>query len=221
MLISFCLQLTPGTFAIFYHYSIAKTSSKKADDRALSFILGVEIFVTIIWLIIYFLTLIVFYNFEDLKSIFLFVLAGISFANAIIALFFYYRKSRATALFISRKTAKSITMRAQKAKTRSDCIIFGALIGLFELFLTAPLYFASASVILNFEALPRIFTIAFCILFSVLPLFITCYAFKLGNNLANIERFRTKIKPVVKIVLFFSYLAIGLATIYLGVINNG
>lgn len=221
MLISFCLQLVPGSFAIFYHYALGKTGMKKADDRALSFILGVEIFITIVWLIIYFLTLTIFYNFPEIKSIVLFILSGIFFAEAIAALFFYYRKGRSTALFIPRKIARGITMKIEKAKNRSDCILLGAIIGLFELVFTLPLYFASASVIINFDAMPRVFAIAFYVLFSVLPLFITRYVFKMGGNLADIERFRVKIKRLIKIVLFFSFILIGLATIYLGVINNG
>ena len=221
MLISFCLQLVPGTFAIFYHYALGKTSAKKADDRALNFILGVEIFATIVWLVAYFSMFAFFYNLPSLKSIFMFILAGISFAEAIAVIFFYYRKGRATALFIPRGVAKGIIGRAEKSKSRSDCIFFGALIGLFELIFTFPLYFISASVLLDFDATLRVPIIIFYVLLSILPLLITLWAFKLGNNLADVERFRVKIKPLVKTILFFSFVTIGLATIYLGVINNG
>ena len=222
MLISFCMQLPSGTFALFYHYALGKTNSKKADDQSLSFILGAEIFVTIVWLFIYFLTFTFFYNFPDFNNIFLCIMSGIFLAEALITFFFYYKKGKkSTALFISRSLAAGITNRIKKAHTRSDCILIGAFIGAFELLFTLPLYLISTNVLLNFPALPRIFFIAFYVLFSVLPLFIVRYAFRLNNNLADIERFRVKIKPLVKLIFFFSFLALSLATIYLGVINHG
>lgn len=221
MLISFCLQLTPGTFALFYHYALGKTTTKKADDQSLSFILGVEIFITIAWLFIYFLVLTCFYNFPDLEGIFLFIMAGIFFAEAIAALFFYYRRGKSTALFISRHTASKLLERIKKVKKRSNGITIGIRVSLFEFIFTLPLYLISANVLLKFDALPRVFIIALYVLLSVLPLFITRYAFKLDNNLADIERFRVKIKPVVKSILFFSFLLLGLATLYLGILNHG
>ena len=222
MLISFCMQLPSGTFALFYHYALGKTSIKNADDRALSFILGAEIFTTILWLLIYFLTFTFFYNFPNFYDLFLYIMSGIFLAEALITFFFYYRKGKkSTALFISRKTAAGIINRTKKARTRSDCILIGALVGIFELIFTLPLYLISTSVLLNFPALPRILLIAFYVLASVLPLFIVRYAFRLNNNLADIQRFRVKIKPIVKLIFFFGFLALALTTIYLGVVSHG
>lgn len=221
MLISFCLQLTPGTFALFYHYALGKTNAKKADDQSLSFILGVEIFITAIWLLIYFSIFLFFYYNFNFSNIVFYIMAGVFFAEAIIMPFLYYRKGNSTALFIPRRIAKGILNRIAKIRNRSDCILLGALTGLFELIFTLPLYIISASILLNFDALPRVLTIALYLTLSVLPLFIIRCSFRLGHNLADIERFRVKIKPAIKITLCTSFLLLALATIYLGVLNNG
>lgn len=221
MLINFCLQLIPGTFALFYHYALGKTSAKKADDRSLSFIMGVEIFVTVIWLLAYFTVIAIFYNDNPIiKSVFFYTLAGIFIIESIFSLFFYYRKGRSTALFIPRKVAAGISTHAKKAKNRSDCILLGALSGFFELIFTLPLLFVCSSILMNFDTTLRVILITIYIILSILPLFIIHAAFHSGRNLADIQRFRVKIKPLIRIILSFSFLTIALSAIYLGAING-
>lgn len=221
MLITFCMQLPSGTFALFYHYALGKTSAKKADDRALSFILGTEIFATVFWLLIYFLTFTISYRFPNFYNIFLFIISGIFLAEALLTFLLYYKKGKTTMLFLSRKLAHSITHRAKNARTRSDCIFLGALVSTAELLFTFPLYLISTSVLLDFPALPRVFFVAFYVLSATLPLILIRCTFKLGYNLADIQRFRIKVKPFIKSIFFFSFLTLSAVTFYLGVINHG
>ena len=67
-LIQAFMQLTPGVFALFYHYALGKNSSTKADDLSLHFILGVITFIVITWLLIYALIFSIFYNKKDKTS---------------------------------------------------------------------------------------------------------------------------------------------------------
>jgi small-conductance mechanosensitive channel len=53
MLIQSLMQLMPGIFAIFYHSALGKTSRQKADDLSLSFILGVELFTALFFVVAY------------------------------------------------------------------------------------------------------------------------------------------------------------------------
>ena len=222
MLISFFMQLTPGTFALFYHYALGKTSAKKADDRSLSFILGTEIFVVTVWLIIYFLAFFFFYNAsESAREIFVYIMAGIFFAEAFAGAFLYYRKGKSTALFLSRRLARSLDEHIKKQKTRSDCILLGAFTSLIELVFTLPLYIISASILVNSVSLPHPLIAAIFPIIAVLPLFIIRNIFRFGRNLAEIQRVRVKLKPFVRSILFFGYILLGLAIIYLGVINHG
>ena len=217
MLIFFFMQLPSGVFSLFYHYSLGKTTAKKADDKSLSFIIGAEFFAAITWIFIYFIMFVIFYNVPNVYGIFYYIMAGTFFAEAIAVLFFYYRRGKATALFIPRTIANGILNHIKKNKSRSDCIILGATSGLFELIFTLPLYIISTSILTNFETFPSTLIIVVFIIVSILPLLIIRGAFRLGSNLAEIERFRVKIKPFIKIFMFFSFLLIAIATIYLGV----
>lgn len=216
MLIPFFMQFVPGVFALFYHYSLGKTTTQKADDKSLSFIIGAEFFNAAIWLLIYFLAFLFFYNVPGPHDIFFYIMAGIFIAEAIAVLFFYYRKGKSTALFIPRSITNGIIANIKKNKTRSDCIVLGAMSGLFELIFTLPAIIISTSILTNFETFPSTLIIVISIVMSVLPLFIVRGAFRLNHNLAEIERVRVKIKPFIKFILFFSFLFLAAATIYLG-----
>ena len=52
MLIQVSMQLTPGTFALFYHYALGKNSRTKADNLSLYFTLGVITFMAIVWILL-------------------------------------------------------------------------------------------------------------------------------------------------------------------------
>ena len=222
MLIPFFMQLIPGAFSLFYHNALGKTTAKKADDRSLSFILGVEIFTVLIWLIVYSLTFLLFYHVIDSSSrIFPYVMAGIFIAEAFAVLLFYYRRGKSTALFISRRIANSIVAKIEKHKNRSDCILLGAIIGIFELIFVLPCYIMSSAILVNSTTLPHILIVIAFPIISILPLFAVRNAFRFGSNLAEIQRFRVKIKPSVRFTLFISFILLAACTIYLGVINHG
>lgn len=221
MLITASLQLVPGTFSCFYHYALGKTSSKKAGDRSLSFVLGTEIFVSLIWILLL-ITLSLLDPIVDIYSapVFL-VTSGILFAEAVAFLLFYFRRSNCTSLFISRKIAATLQTRARKASSRSDAIALGFFAGLPELIFTLPLYFISAAILLNTPSIPCVPIIVFYIIFATLPLFTIHIAYHNDQNLASITRFRTKLKPFIRIIIPIIYAAIALLAINLGVSNHG
>lgn len=222
MLISAFLQLVPGTFSIFYHFSLSKTNAKKADDRSLGFILGSELFITFIWVAIYSLILSFFCNSPDFcPSSFFWIMSGILFAEAVAVFWFYYRKSKATALFIPRRTASTISNCARKAKSRSDAITLGFFAGLPELIFTLPLYVISAIILLNTTAISRALVVILYVLFSTIPLFIIRTAYRTGHNLADITRARTRFKPFFRLSLSILYVLLALAVLNLGIINYG
>ena len=226
MLIFAFLQLLPGTFSIFYHYALAKTSAKKADDQSLSFILGAEILVATIWFIVYITIFCIFYDAPDFCPLSVYwTLAGIMLAEAIIIPFFYFRRSKitntSTALFIPRNIASTLSMRARKAKSRPDCITLGLIAGLPELIFTLPLYVISTIILLDTAALPRAAIIILYIIVATLPLFIIRLAYRTGHNLAEITRIRTKLKPHFRFILCIAYLCLAIAIINLGALQNG
>lgn len=222
MLIFASLQLVPGTFSIFYHYALGKTNAKKADDQALSFILGAEIFVSIMLISIYTLIFTIFYNSIDFcPSIFFWIMAGIFCAEAIIIFLFYYRRGKTTELFIPRRTAKTISTNSRKAKSRSDAIALGLFSNIPELIFTFPLYIISSVILLDTTAIPRALIIILYVLVSTIPLFAIRILYRTGHNLANITRLRAKLKPFFKLIIPTLYLLLAIAALNLGVLNNG
>lgn len=222
VLIPMLLQLTPGTFSIFYHYALGKNSTKKADDLSLGFILGTEIFTTITWITIYTLIFTSFCTDTNFcPNIVFWIMSGTILAESIIILLFYYRKGKSTSLFISRHTANALSTRARQVKTRSDAIMLGFFAGLPELIFTLPLYIISSIILLETAALPRAILVILYIAAFTLPLFIIRITYHTGRNLADITRFRLRIKPMVRTILFLLYFVLSFAVLNLGIINHG
>lgn len=221
MLIQAFLQTSPSVFAIFYHHNLSKTSKKKADDRSLSFIFGVEIVIAIVFLATYFAITFLFPEKFFLNQTFLFIMSGIFFIECIFILFFYFRIGKkfkkTTELFIPRRIAKKIIYLAKHTKKRTDAIILGAITVLIELAFTLPIMIISSISILNLS--PRfgfIFIIAYIII-ATLPLFTLRTIFYRSHNLANIQRFRVKNKMLFRLIISTSYLALAIITLILGV----
>lgn len=225
MVIFAFLTLPSGLFAIFYHTRLAKTTAKKADDQSLSFILGTEIFATFIWLLIYIIVFIIFYNIPDFeKGLFPFILSGICFAEAIAFTFFYFRpkkKKASTALFLPRRIAKNLILQSDKAKNRSDCIALGFIANFPELIFSLPIFIISAVILQNTSALPRTLIIIIFVITSAVPLFIVRHFYHTGHNLADIQRLRVKLRSHIRIILALAYFAVALVMLNIGIIQNG
>lgn len=222
MLIQAFMQLTPGVFALFYHYALGKNSPTKADNLSLYFILGTITFMTIIWLLVYAFIFAIFYNKAELcLNFFPWLMAGIFLAESIASLFFYYRKGKFTALFISRSTAKNLDLNAKRVKNRSDAFVLGFFSGIPELIFTLPLY--TISVIELMEAnfsIRSIFIIAY-ILISTIPLFAIRTFYRHDYTLAKIEHTRVRAKLSIRLFICIGYLLLAIATISLGGFNHG
>lgn len=222
MLIFVFLQITPATFSIFYHYALGKFSKKKADDLSLSFILGSEIFTTLIWLLSY---IIIFALLKDVQNhtlaILDFTFAGIMFALAFIVLIFYFNRGKNTTTFLPRNLTRGIYNRTQSIKNRTDACFLGFFVGIFELIFTLPVFVATVLVLESTAAAPRALAIIFNVLAAALPLFVIRYFYHSDRNLADITRARVKLKPHFRFILTLTYLAISIALINLGIIING
>lgn len=222
MVIFAFLQLPNGLFSIFYHFRIAKTNLKKADDAALSFILGLEIFMFIMWLLIFIIVSTCFYFNPELSSpLFLFIMAGIFFAETIAIIFFYYRRGKnTTALFIPRKIAKNLIKKSESVKSRSDAIILGFVSGIPELLFTLPLFIICSMLLQTENAFYRSTIIILSIISAALPLFIIRFFYRTDHNLADIERIRIKLKPHFKFILSIAFFAFTILIINLAIIRS-
>lgn len=212
------MQLTPGTFILFYHYTLGKNSAKKASALSLYFILGYATFLVITWLLVHSLIFAVFYFLQITNSQFFnWTLAGILFVESILSLFFYYKKGKFTALFIPRSIAKTLEIHAQNSKTRTDAFTLGFLSSIPELLFTLPLFALSSITLMQISYPLRATTLILSLLVIVFPLFYFIYLFFSNHNLAEIERLRIRLKPTFRLIICFGFLALTFAIINLGV----
>ena len=222
MLIQAFLQLTPSVFTIFYHYALGKTSKKKADDQSLSFILGVEIFIAITFLITYIIIAFFIAEKDFMNSIFLWILSGIFFAEGIFILCCYFKngkKSKSTTkLFIPRSIAKSFIFRVEHTKNRSDTIALGFITAASELLFTLPLFIISSIQIFKLSRNSGFIFIIAYIIIATLPLFAIRTAYRTDHNFAEIQRFRVKRKLFFRLILSLGFIAISILTFISGVI---
>jgi hypothetical protein len=211
------LQLTPAIFTIFYHYASGKKSRAKADDLTLSFVLGAETFNTIMFLLLYIIYYTIFYNLGELKlGLFPWIMAGVFLALAFISFFFYYRKSRGTELYISRKIAKNLLLRAKDVKNRSDAFLLGCFSGTAELLFTMPLFIISVVISNHINFAPRALLHILLISSISIPIFSYFLMYRGGYNFAEITRRRVKNKPFFRFIIPLAYLLLVFACINIG-----
>ena len=217
-LIQLFMQLTSGALALFYHYALGKNSATKADNFALYFILGAEVFVGGIWLIVYLLLSNLIGGTSEMAfRIITWALFGIFIAESITSVLFYYRKGRFTELYVPRSITKGIAIKAKSVKTRSDAFVLGFIVGAFELVFTLPIYIAGVIALLKASVLPKAPIIILFVIISVIPLFVTRTLFRLDHNLAEIEKRRIKRKNLIKACMGVSFVLLAAAMAWLGV----
>ena len=220
MLIMAFLQLVPGVFSLFLHYTSGKYSKLKASDLAVFFILGAETFSVLNLLFFY----VVLSGSPGLYSvinspIFSWIMAGIIAALGILILVLYFRRKSKTELFISRRLAGCLKTKTINAKTRSDAFVLGFTVAIPELIFTLPLYLLAVIEIMQFGTTTinrSVMVILFAIV-TILPLLILHSASAMGRTLADTLRFRIRNQPFFRISLSVFYFLIA-TLIILGVL---
>lgn len=192
------LQLGTGSLVLLLTSVIGKNYPARAKSLARSFISGFGLF---IFLALTFASFTVSYlGSFTFPPIFLAILTGLLFADALIMWFFYYRPGKSTALWLPRSTAHFFTSRLAQIKTTTDAFSLGVFVCLAELPLSLALFFTAT---LGITALPetyRGFALVFYIIIATLPLFITNFIAFHGRTVVEIQRWRVKNKTFFKIL---------------------
>lgn len=220
MLVLAVLQLVPGIFLLFSHFTRGKYSRVHANDLNIFFIIGVETAMVLVFLSLYaILCCSPAVTFIIDSDIFIWVMAGISLALSLISFIFYFRSGRGTELFISRRMAKGIKHKITITKTRSDAFVLGLVSIVPELIFTLPLILLSAIEImrLNINCPERACLIILFAVAAIFPLLLIHGFSANGHTLAEFTRFRFKNKPFFRFWLSFSYFLIAILII-LGVL---
>lgn len=220
MLIMAFLQLTPGVFLLFSHYSYGKFSRKNASNASLFFILGAETSTALVFILIYSLLSSLYVapvSFTD--NLLVWIIAGTMIAIGVIFPFCYFKKGRGTKLFISRRLAKDFDQKTRITKTRSDAFVLGFVASLPELIFTIPVYIVAATQIMkisDYSTVRAMLSLCF-ILIKIAPLIAIHLTMDSGRNLAILQKSRVKNKQFVRAFISAIYLLIGILMIIFGV----
>lgn len=221
LILSF-LQFSPSLFSFFYHYALGKYSHSKADNLALDYILGAETISAIVWFAIYVIFFAIFYHNPNLSSsIIPWIITGILCAESVFAFFFYFRKGKSTALYVSRSAANTFLNDTKKVTSRREAFMLGFMSKVPELIFTIPIYLLIVYILAYSTFIPSAITIIFFIIISTIPLFIIRTIYRAGCTLADIQGMRTKTKLFIRLTLTISLLLLTIATSYLGIAYYG
>lgn len=222
MLIMAFLQLAPGIFALLNHYALGKFSKNKANDLRLFFILGAFLTSTLFFLAIYYLVSV--FSFGDLISdnYTSSLCFGIIFiVLAMFCLFFYYHRGKNSRLFISRSLARALDHNAYSISSRTDAMRLGLFSTSCEFLLTIPLYVITSICLIKIESsgFPIGLLMISFLLVPILPLIFISWQYRSSYTLADILKNRIKNKPLIRIVLCFSFFLIAALIFFSGVKN--
>lgn len=218
------LQLEPGIFALFSHFSYGKFKPKKRALLTTFYMLGVETVSACLFICcLLFVNLFFLYTQNPATSFIAWIFVGILIALALVSFFCYYRpeKTPSSRLYIPRKCADTLEHYAAKANSRSDAFTLGALTSVLELPFSFILYLVAAfsSIELFVEFRPTILLALLFALSPLLPLILIRLRFRAGYNLADILRSRFQNKSAVRLVLSLSYFT--LAVLFIMEYFNG
>lgn len=234
LLIQVLMRLSPNIFAIFEHSAIANKDRRIADRAGLYFIFGSEITLALIFLIVFIALSFFLISQTFVSKVFLWTMFGIIIAEAILSLFFYFKR-KSTRLFIMRRTANMLVKKAESTKSCKNMFLLGVLTRLIELPFTLPLIILAAFVTLSSTsdgilyastqpgiAAPSLsctFVFIAYLIVSILPIIFVYAYFHSGHNLADYQRLQSKTRVLTRIAMFTCFAFIAILILNLGLMS--
>lgn len=226
------LQLAPSTLLLLYRSSLGKVGNlkeaknlkkaikKRTKSLVSSYISGVALIIFLILSAVCFLISVLSTS-GVLSSLALLVLVGILGLFSFSVLFFYYRKSGTTELWIPRKVAKFINSRAEKTSDNSEAFSLGILATLSEIIFSIIPIILSADSILRLDEIFQVFAIALFTIISILPLLIIRFIIRNGKTIVDIQRWRLKNKNFFRIIIGLEFFTMAMFTLAFLVMKEG
>lgn len=201
------LQLGLGCLLLLYHASLGKHVREKTRNLVGSFISGIGLMVILSLGAACFLIGVVFGG--SLNTWMLIVAISVMLMLAIIMWFFYYRRGRATELWVPKIIAKYIDNRAKVTESNTEAFSLGLLAGFAEMPFTLVLIMVSANGIL---ALPQLWQGIIAVVYTVMaisPMVVMRYAIRRGKTVVDIQRWRVKNKTFLKVISGIGFAVLG------------
>lgn len=223
MVVQSCLQFAPAVFLMFHHYAFGKNSKKKANDLCSYFILGIELVVAILLIAaIWAVQQIREKNFFDEKW-FLGIMTGIFVIDAILMIF-YFKKNNGTKLNFVLNGRGNTRDKIQNINNNLGALKLGIKSACGELFFTLPMVILLANEVcyVNFNGnlILAIVLVFGYIISAMLPIYKIKFNYKMGKNLAEIQRKRVKNKTIIKFVLGISFAMLTILIIIFRIIHG-
>jgi hypothetical protein len=231
LLIQALMRLSPNIFAIFEHSASANKTRRIADRAGLYFVFGSEITLALIYLLVFIALSFFFVSKTFVSKVFLWTMFGVLIAEAILSLFFYFKR-KSTRLFITRRAANMLVKKAESTKNCKNMFLLGVITRLIELPFTLPLIFLAAFVTLSSASNGMLYTSAqpginapvlscnfvfiVYLIVSILPIVFVYAYFHSGHNLADYQRLQTKTRAFTRIALFSCFTLAAILILNLG-----
>lgn len=203
------LQLGLGALLLLYHASLGKHIKTKTKSLVGSFISGIGMFILLALATATF-AIGAWTEGDGLPLFCLAVLIGILVALAIIIWFFYYRRGRATELWLPKVVARYINQRAKVTENNTEAFSLGLLASFGELPFTLALIIVAANSILGLSRIYQPLMAVLYALIAILPMIIMRLAIRRGKTVVDIQKWRVKNKTFLKIISGALFLVLGL-----------
>lgn len=217
MLIMASMQLSSSVFLLFYHHALGKKSKSDVSFLTLFYFLGVEIISAVLFLSCYLLANVCFLFCTNPENTLLaWIMTGVLIALSITFFFLYFKSKKTTEIFIPHKFSETLLINTAKINKASDAFALGAMSTIGEFIFTIPLYILTSIEIIELgDKYPAadLLTILY-ILTPIIPIFIVYIKFRLGQNLAEIQRHRIKNINFTRFIVSLSFLTIAIIMIY-------
>ena len=201
------LGLSVGLFLKFTHETKTK-GRKRAPYLTLSYVLGAGTMIFLTTAAACFLTILI-VPIIPYHIWFCLVLASLLVAGALV-IWRYHRPDKDTVtLWLPRPVAKFLAERAENTRSEVEAFSLGVSSIVFELPFSAPVFFATALVILEFTGLTVALPLAFS-LAAIFPLILLWIKLKHNTNSAAIHKWRLKHKRFFQVLLGSYYFVFAL-----------
>lgn len=202
MLVQAFLQLTPGLYMLFRHQTNGKWRGY--------FALGAATTIAVLLMVV---------NYVVFDSTILrWIMVGVLVAYGVFCFFSYYRKGEGTELIISRRVAKTLTIRTKRAKSSSDAFILGAMGEFAESIFIVPLMITT---VLGANGIDdyRLWVLLCYVVAAVIPLLIIEIYYQCDKNLSEIQKIRVKNKNFYRIMIGACCLVMAMLMASVGVLQ--
>lgn len=202
------LQLSLGSLLLLYHASQGKHIKKQTRGLVGSYVAGVG---TLVMLMLATLTFVFDRWFGGALYVEeMMIVVSALIALALISWLFYYRRGRNTELWLPRRVANFITLRAKKTNNNTEAYALGLLTSLAELPFTLTLMVVTSNSLMMLNDGWQLLAWTIYTVVAILPLLTLRWGVRRGKTVVQIQQWRVKHKMFFWILTGMSFLVLGI-----------